>query len=73
MDDFDGAGVLVSFFVSAVGFVFFSYGRKMKRAPQIFCGITLMVFPYFVPSVWVTVLIAAVILAIMWVALRLGW
>lgn len=73
MDDFDGIGLLVSLLVSAIGFVFFSYGRKMTRPPQVLCGITLMVFPYFVSGPWVIVLIAVVILAVLRAALYLGW
>lgn len=73
MGDFDGAEILASLFVSAIGFVFFSYGRKMTRAPQILAGIILMVFPYFVAGAWVVLAVAAAILAILWLSLHLGW
>lgn len=73
MGDFDGAEILASLFVSSVGFVFFSYGRKMTRPPQILAGITLMAFPYFVSGTWVVFAVAALVLGLLWAALRLGW
>jgi hypothetical protein len=42
---------VVGFLVSCVGFVLFSYGRKLKRPPQLLSGIVLLVVPYFVPNV----------------------
>lgn len=73
MGEFDGAGILVSLFVSAIGFVLFSYGKKMTRAPQVLTGITLMAFPYFLSGVWVILAIATVILLVLWGVLHLGW
>jgi len=39
-------------FVSSIGFVLFVYGRRMNRIPHVLTGIVLLVFPYFVPSVF---------------------
>lgn len=73
MGEMDGAGILVSLFVSAIGFVLFSYGRKMTRGPQMLTGIVLMAFPYFVSGVWVILAIATAILLVLWGLLHLGW
>jgi hypothetical protein len=49
------------------------YGKKQERPPQLVAGIVLMVYPYFVESLGLSVLIAAAILAIMWLAIRQGY
>jgi predicted membrane protein len=33
-----------------IGFGFFSYGRKQRAVVPLICGLTLMVFPYFISS-----------------------
>jgi hypothetical protein len=68
MPDLDTSYILANFAVSGVGFVFFSYGKKLKKAPQIITGLILMVFPYFVPNTWIMLSIAAVLLAGFWYA-----
>lgn len=35
----------------AVGFAYFMYGRKQKMIVPLVCGLTLMLFPYFVSNV----------------------
>lgn len=65
--------ILLSLAISGVGFIFFSYGKKMARAPQIIVGILLMAYPYFVSELWVMAVVAAVLLGLLWFALRLGW
>lgn len=50
--DFDPVSLVLSLLVSGVGFVLFSYGRKMQRFPQLVAGLSLMIFPYFVSS-WI--------------------
>lgn len=73
MDDIDGLSIIVSFLISGLGFVLFSYGRKMRRPPQVTGGLLLMVFPYFVSNVLGMLIIAGVIsLVIAW-AVKMGW
>jgi hypothetical protein len=36
-------------------------------------GLVLLVYPYFVPSFLIMLLIAAVIVGALWFAVRLGW
>lgn len=73
MGDIDGLSFIASFLISGLGFVFFSYGRKMKRPPQIAGGLTLMVFPYFVSSVAAMLIIAALVVAAIVFAAKMGW
>lgn len=70
---FDLESIVAGFFVSGVGYVLFSYGRKLSRVPQMLGGLLLMVFPYFVPSVIWMLLIAALLCALIWVAVRMGY
>jgi hypothetical protein len=65
--------LMASMLVGSVGFVALSYGWKQKRLPQVITGIALMVYPYFVPSVPVMLLIAAGALGAMALAIRLGY
>lgn len=71
--DIDVGSLLLSFAISGVGFVFFSYGKKMARGPQIFFGLVLMVFPYFITTTWIMGAVAASLLALLWLTLHLGW
>jgi hypothetical protein len=71
--DFDLGSLVAGFAVSGVGFVLFSYGRKMSRPPQVLVGLVLMVFPYFVPSVLAVLGIAALLCALLFLAVRAGY
>jgi hypothetical protein len=69
----DLTSLVAGFAVSGVGYVLFSYGRKLSRPPQLLGGLILMVFPYFVPSVPWMLLVAALLAALVWVAVRMGY
>lgn len=69
----DPVWLLVSLLVSGVGFIFFNYGRKMSRAPQIVAGVVMMIYPYFIHAWLPMILVAIAISALMWAAVRLGW
>jgi hypothetical protein len=68
----DGNSILASILVSSIGFVAFAYGKKMSRLPQMLAGILLMGFPYFVSSVPLMLGIAAGLIALMAVMIKLG-
>jgi hypothetical protein len=71
--DFSPSSLFASLIISSVGFVLFIYGRKQTRMPQLVAGVVLMLFPYVVPgALWMT-LVAALILGLLWMALRAGW
>ena len=71
--NFDASTLIAGFLVSGVGFVLFSYGRKMGRAPHVIAGLVLMAFPYFVPNVWLMLGIGAVLCGLLYGAIRLGY
>jgi hypothetical protein len=71
--DIDASSLIAGLFVSSVGFVLFSYGKKMSRPPQMAGGLVLMVFPYFVPGVLWMLAIGAVLCALIWVAVQRGY
>jgi hypothetical protein len=71
--DIDASSLIAGLFVSSVGFVLFSYGKKMSRPPQMVGGLVLMVFPYFVPGVLWMLAIGAVLCALIWVAVQRGY
>ncbi len=68
----DGNSILASILISSVGFVAFAYGKKMSRLPQMLAGILLMGFPYFVSSLPWMFGIAAGLLALMALMIKLG-
>ena len=70
---FSGNELLASLLVSSIGFVLFVYGRKLTRLPQLVAGLVLMVFPYFVSSALVTLLVGGGLLAVLGILVRLGW
>ena len=70
---FDASSIIAGLVVSSVGFVFFSYGKKMSRPPQMVGGLLLMIFPYFVPGVLWMLAIAALMCGLIWVAVQRGY
>jgi hypothetical protein len=71
--NFDASSIIAGLVVSSVGFVFFSYGKKMSRPPQMVGGLLLMIFPYFVPGVLWMLAIAALMCALIWLAVQQGY
>jgi hypothetical protein len=69
----DLESLVAGFFVSSVGYVLFSYGRKLSRIPQMCGGLILMVFPYFVASVPWMLAIAALLSTLIWVGVKMGF
>ena len=70
--NFDVPSLVASFVIGLVGFGLFLYGKKQQRIPQLGVGLALMVYPYFVPSAVWMVVIAVVLVALMWVAVKKG-
>lgn len=70
---FDPASLIASFIIGSVGLVAFMYGKRQRRFPQIAIGLVLMVYPYFVPNLWVMILIALLLIALLWIAVKLRW
>ena len=49
---------------SAAGAGYFIYGKKRRATVPFVCGLVLMVFPYFVSSTLLLVLIGVVLMAV---------
>lgn len=71
--DLSASYLIANFLVSGIGFVLFSYGRKMSRLPQVVIGLVLMVFPYFVPSVLAMFGITAALCGLLYLAVQRGF
>ena len=69
----DAGWIVASLIVSSIGFVLLRYGRKQARLPQIVVGVAMLVYPYFVPNVVAMLIVAGVLCAGLWLAVRLGW
>lgn len=48
---------------SSIGLGFFLYGKKQQRLVPLLCGLALMLYPYFVPNVYLLVAIGAALTA----------
>ena len=49
---------------SSIGLGLFIYGKRQQRLVALLCGLGLMIYPYFVSSDLLVVLIGAVLVAI---------
>jgi hypothetical protein len=47
----------------SIGLGFFVYGKKQKAVVPLFCGIGLMVFPYFISNPYILVFSGTVLVA----------
>jgi hypothetical protein len=47
-----------------IGFAYFTYGRKQAALVPLLAGIALMVFPYFIPNIYMLVLIGVILMAL---------
>jgi hypothetical protein len=68
----DGNSLILSLVISCVGFVCFAYGKRQQRFPQMFAGVVLSVYPYFVSNLIAMAAIAVAVLVLLFVAVRLG-
>ncbi len=64
--------LFASVVVGSIGFGFFLYGKRQRRMPHLVAGIALMVFPYFVGSVALMLVIAAALVGLLALASYLG-
>lgn len=65
--------LIASFIIGSIGLVAFMYGKRQKRFPQLAVGLVLMVYPYFITNLWLVYLIAALLLALLWIVVKSGW
>jgi len=65
--------LFLSLVTSGVGFVLFMYGKKQERGPQLVAGLVLMVYPYFVSTLAMSLGIFVAVVAATWLAVKQGW
>src|SRR5262249_38909371 len=65
--------LFLSLVAGGIGFVLFVYGKKQDRLPQLAAGLALMIYPYFVSTVTMALVVGGAILAALWLAVRQGW
>ena len=70
---FDESSLFVSLIVGSVGFVLLVYGKKQQRLPQVFAGLALMIYPYFVDGWLAMAGVGAAICVALWWAIRVGY
>jgi hypothetical protein len=61
MPSIDNASLLWGVVFGAVGFACFIYGKKQAMFVPLFCGIGLMVFPYFVSNTVLLLMVGLVL------------
>jgi hypothetical protein len=71
--DFDANSLLASLVIGSIGMVAFIYGKRQSRVPHMAAGAILVAYPYFVSNVLLMAGIAVVLLAALWLVVRLGW
>lgn len=59
-----GTSLFLIMLLSAIGTGFIVYGRKQRQGVALLVGIILCVYPYFVDSLVMLLLVAAVLIAI---------
>jgi hypothetical protein len=69
----DANSLLASLLISSVGVVLFMYGKRQSRFPHMAIGFVLVGYTYFVPDVLLMFAIAAVLLGLLWLAVKVGW
>ena len=47
----------------AIGLGFFVYGKKQQSLTPLFCGIGLMILPYFISNVYILIFLGIVLIA----------
>jgi hypothetical protein len=60
------AALFASLIFGVIGFVAFRYGKKSALIVPMILGITLMVYPYFVPETWLIYAIGCALTAAIW-------
>jgi len=71
--DFSANSMMASLIVSTVGLGLFRYGKKQERAPQMYGGMAMMVYPMFVTGAGSMLAIAGGIVAAITIASNAGY
>ncbi len=61
----EGTSLLIwGMLFGAIGLGFFTYGKKQAAIVPLLTGIALFVFPYFIPNVYILVIVGAVLVVL---------
>ena len=60
----DSSTLLWGILYGSIGMGYFVYGKKQQRALALLSGVALMVFPYFVSNVWLSIVIGIALMAL---------
>ena len=61
----EGTSLLIwGMLFGAIGLGFFIYGKKQKSVVPLLTGIALFVFPYFIPNIYILVIVGVILVAI---------
>jgi predicted membrane protein len=60
----DTSALLWGLLFGSIGLAFFIYGKKQRTVVPLICGLTLMIFPYFVSNNLLLVALGAVLVAL---------
>jgi len=71
--DLDASSILASLVVGGIGTVALIYGKRQSRIPHMAIGLILIVFPYFLSSWVLILLIGALLTALLYLVVRMGW
>jgi hypothetical protein len=66
----DTAVLLWGILFSSIGMGFFIYGKKQKATIPFVCGILLMIYPFFISSTTLLVIVGMILTAIPYVIRR---
>jgi len=59
-----GSNILISMLIGSIGFGYFIYGRKQMKASALVAGVLLCIYPYFIPNIWLMLLVGGIIMAV---------
>ncbi len=60
----DSSTLLWGLLYGSIGLGYFVYGKRQQRVAALLSGIGLMVFPYFVSNVWLSMVIGVALMAL---------
>ena len=69
---FEQSSMAANLLVSGIGFILFSYGRKMRRMPHTAIGVIMLVYPYFITDAGLMLGVVPFLLGLLWGLTYLG-
>ena len=57
-------GLWVGMVTGVIGMGYFVYGKKQSRPVPLVAGLILMVYPYFIDSLWISIALGVVLAAL---------